>query len=118
MEKIINGKKVMAQVLGGFQIEELGKKYIICSFDEVIDKKNNLIMIYEVDENENIVSIPDNDPVDAETKSFSGEETATPSEENNMETSTEEPDTNTEAENEDTQAVETEDVPTDAPIFE
>ena len=51
----------MAQVLGGFQIEELGKKYIICSFDEEIDKKNNLIMIYEVDENENIVSIPDNE---------------------------------------------------------
>ena len=61
MEKIINGKKVMAQVLGGFQIEERGKKYIICSFDEEIDKKNNLIMIYEVDENENIVSIPDNE---------------------------------------------------------
>ena len=61
MEKIINGKKVMAQVLGGFQIEKLGKKYIICSFDEEIDKKNNLIMIYEVDENENIVSIPDNE---------------------------------------------------------
>ena len=61
MEKIINGKKVMAQVLGGFQIEELGKKYIICSFDEENDNKNNLIMIYEVDENENIVSIPDNE---------------------------------------------------------
>ena len=26
-----------------------------------LDKKNNLIMIYEVDENENIVSIPDNE---------------------------------------------------------
>lgn len=61
MEKIINGKKVMAQVLGGFQIEELGKKYIICSFDEENDNKNNLIMIYEVDENENIISIPDNE---------------------------------------------------------
>lgn len=61
MEKIINGKKVMAQVLGGFQIEELGKKYIICSFDEENDNENNLIMIYEVDENENIISIPDNE---------------------------------------------------------
>lgn len=61
MEKIINGKKVMAQVLGGFQIEELGKKYIICSFDEEDDNENNLIMIYEVDENENIISIPDNE---------------------------------------------------------
>ena len=40
----------MAQVLGGFQIEELGKKYIICSF--LIDteylsfKRNNKIKDY------------------------------------------------------------------------
>lgn len=108
----------------GFRVEELVKKVIEPGVDANGQPKKTTkylptdIVSYDENKKQFIVSIPDNDPEDAETKSFSGEETATPSEENNMETSTEEPDTNTEAENEDTQAVETEDVPTDAPIFE
>lgn len=108
----------------GFRVEELVKKVIEPGVDANGQPKKTTkylptdIVSYDENKKQFIVSIPDNDPEDAETKSFSGEETASPSEENNLETSTEEPDTNTEAENKDTQAVETEDVPTDAPIFE
>lgn len=108
----------------GFRVEELVKKVIEPGVDANGQPKKTTkylptdIVSYDENKKQFIVSIPDNDPEDAETKSFSGEETATPSEENNMETTTEEPDTNTETKNEDTQAVETEDVPTDAPIFE
>lgn len=108
----------------GFRVEELVKKVIEPGVDANGQPKKTTkylptdIVSYDENKKQFIVSIPDNDPEDAETKSFSGEETATSSEENNLETSTEEPDANTEAANEDTQAVETEDVPTDAPIFE
>lgn len=108
----------------GFRVEELVKKVIEPGVDANGQPKKTTkylptdIVSYDENKKQFIVSIPDNDPEDAETKSFSGEETATPSEENNMETTTEEPDTNTETKNEDTQAVKTEDVPTDAPIFE
>lgn len=109
----------------GFRVEELVKKVIEPGVDVNGQPKKTTkylptdIVSYDENKKQFIVSIPDNDPEDAETNSFSeSEETATPSEENNLETSTEEPDTNTEAENEDTQAVGTEDVPTDAPIFE
>nr|DAG88055.1 MAG TPA: hypothetical protein [Crassvirales sp.] len=108
----------------GFRVEELVKKVIEPGVDANGQPKKTTkylptdIVSYDENKKQFIVSIPDNDPEDAETKSFSGEETATPSKENNLETSTEEPDANTEAENEDTQAVEAEDVPTDAPIFE
>lgn len=108
----------------GFRVEELVKKVIEPGVDANGQPKKTTkylptdIVSYDENKKQFIVSIPDNDPEGAKTKSFSGEETATPSEENNMETLTEEPDTNTEAENEDTQAVETKDVPTDAPIFE
>lgn len=108
----------------GFRVEELVKKVIEPGVDANGQPKKTTkylptdIVSYDENKKQFIVSIPDNDPEDAETKSFSGEETATPSEENNLETSTEELDTNTEAENEDTQTVEAERVPTDAPIFE
>ena len=108
----------------GFRVEELVKKVIEPGVDANGQPKKTTkylptdIVSYDENKKQFIISIPDNDPEDAETKSFSGEETATPSKENNLETSTEEPDANTEAENEDTQAVEAEDVPTDAPIFE
>lgn len=108
----------------GFRVEELVKKVIEPGVDANGQPKKTTkylptdIVSYDETKKQFIVSIPDNAPKDAETKSFSDEETATPSEENNLKTSTEEPYTNTEAENEDTQAVETENVPTDAPIFE
>lgn len=108
----------------GFRVEELVKKVIEPGVDVNGQPKKTTkylptdIVSYDETKKQFIVSIPDNDPEDAETNSFSGEETATPSEENNLETSTEELDTNTEAENEDTQTVEAERVPTDAQIFE
>ena len=108
----------------GFRVEELVKKVIEPGVDANGQPKKTTkylptdIVSYDETKKQFIVSIPDNNSED-ETKSFSESTEATsPSEENNMETSTEEPDTNTEAENEDTQAVETEVVPTDAPIFE
>ena len=65
------------------------------------------IVSYDENKKQFIVSIPDNDP-EEEPKSFSeSEETASPSEENNMEAS-----------NINHDVEETEDVPTDAPIFE
>lgn len=107
----------------GFRVEELVKKVIEPGVDANGQPKKTTkylptdIVSYDENKKQFIVSIPDNDP-EGEPKSFSGEETATPSEENNMETLTEEPGTDTKVKNEDTQAVETKDVPTDAPIFE
>lgn len=121
--QIVSLEAGIKQVVG-FRVEELVKKVIEPGVDANGQPKKTTkylptdIVSYDENKKQFIISIPDNDPEDAETKSFSGEETASPSEENNMDTSTEEPDTNSEAENEDTQAVETEDVPTDAPIFE
>ena len=108
----------------GFRVEELVKKVIEPGIDANGQPKKTTkylptdIVSYDETKKQFIVSIPDDDPEDVEIKSFSGEETATTSEENNLETPTEEPDTDTGAENEDTQAVETENVPTDAPVFE
>lgn len=109
----------------GFRVEELVKKVIEPGVDANGQPKKTTkylptdIVSYDENKKQFIVSIPDNAPKDVETKSFSeSEETASTSEENNMETSTEEPDTDTEVNNEDAQAVETEDIPTDAPIFE
>lgn len=109
----------------GFRVEELVKKVIEPGVDANGQPKKTTkylptdIVSYDETKKQFIVSIPDEESEDVETKSFSeSEETAPSSEENNMETSTEELDTNTEAENEDTQAVETEDVPADTPIFE
>ncbi len=108
----------------GFRVEELVKKVIEPGVDNNGQPKKTTkylptdIVSYDEKHKQYVITISDDDAEDVETKSFSSEETATPSEENNMETSTGEPNTNTEAENEDTQAVETEDVPTDAPIFE
>lgn len=109
----------------GFRVEELVKKVIEPGVDANGQPKKTTkylptnIVSYDETKKQFIVSIPDEDLDGVETKSFSeSEETASPSEENNMETPTEEPDTNTGAENEDTQAVETGNVPTDAPVFE
>ena len=107
----------------GFRVEELVKKVIEPGVDANGQPKKTTkylptdIVSYDEKHKQYVITIPNINP-EGEPKSFSGEETATPSEENNLETSTEEPDANTEAENEDTQTVETEDVPTDAPIFE
>lgn len=108
----------------GFRVEELVKKVIEPGVDANGQPKKTTkylptdIVSYDETKKQFIVSIPDNNSED-ETKSFSeSTEAASTSEENNMETSTKESGTNTEAENEDTQAVETEDVPADAPIFE
>ena len=101
----------------GFRVEELVKKVIEPGVDNNGQPKKTTkylptdIVSYDEKHKQYVITISDDDTEDVETKSFSGEETATPSEEDK-------PDTNTEAENEDTQTVETESVPTDAPIFE
>lgn len=97
----------------GFRVEELVKKVIEPGVDANGQPKKTTkylptdIVSYDENKKQFIVSIPDNDP-EEEPKSISeSEETASPSEENNMEASN----TNHNVE-------ETEDVPTDAPIFE
>lgn len=109
----------------GFRVEELVKKVIEPGVDVNGQPKKTTkylptdIVSYDETKKQFIVSIPDNDPEDVETKSLSeSEETTSSSEESNMETSTKEPDTNAGTEDEDTQTVEAESVPTDAPIFE
>ena len=108
----------------GFRVEELVKKVIEPGVDANGQPKKTTkylptdIVSYDENKKQFIVSIPDN-ASEEEPKSFSeSEETASPSEENNMETSTERLDTNAGTEDEATQAVEVESVPTDAPIFE
>lgn len=109
----------------GFRVEELVKKVIEPGVDVNGQPKKTTkylptdIVSYDETKKQFIVSIPDDNPENVETKSFSeSEETASSSEESNMETSTKELDTNAGTEDEDTQTVEAESVPTDAPIFE
>nr|DAM84394.1 MAG TPA: hypothetical protein [Caudoviricetes sp.] len=109
----------------GFRVEELVKKVIEPGVDVNGQPKKTTkylptdIVSYDETKKQFIVSIPDDNSENVETKSFSeSEETASSSEESNMETSTKEPDTNAGTEDEDTQTVEAESVPTDAPIFE
>lgn len=97
----------------GFRVEELVKKVIEPGVDANGQPKKTTkylptdIVSYDETKKQFIVSIPDNNSED-ETKSFSeSEEAASPSEENNMEASNINPNVE-----------ETEDVPTDAPIFE
>ena len=108
----------------GFRVEELVKKVIEPGVDNNGQPKKTTkylptdIVSYDEKHKQYVITIPNTNP-EGGPKSFSeSEKAASPSEENNMETLTKEPDTNTEAENKDTQAVKTEDVPTDAPIFE
>lgn len=109
----------------GFRVEELIKKVIEPGVDVNGQPKKTTkylptdIVSYDETKKQFIVSIPDDNPENVETKSFSeSEETVSSSEESNMETSTKEPDTNAGTEDEDIQTVEAESVPTDAPIFE
>lgn len=97
----------------GFRVEELVKKVIEPGVDANGQPKKTTkylptdIVSYDENKKQFIVSIPDNDP-EEEPKSFSeSEETASPSEENNMEAS-----------NINHDVEETGNVPTDAPIFE
>lgn len=97
----------------GFRVEELVKKVIEPGVDANGQPKKTTkylptdIVSYDENKKQFIVSIPDNDP-EEEPKSFSeSEATASPSEENNMEAS-----------NINHDVEETENVPTDAPIFE
>lgn len=97
----------------GFRVEELVKKVIEPGVDANGQPKKTTkylptdIVSYDENKKQFIVSIPDNDP-EEEPKSFSeSEETASSNEENNMEAS-----------NINHDVEETEEVPTDAPIFE
>ena len=60
MKKFVNGKKIDVDVIGGFEIEELGKKYVVCSYDDEPTSDEQLVMIFEIeniDGVENLVSI-------------------------------------------------------------
>lgn len=98
----------------GFRVEQLVKKVIEPGVDANGQPKKTTkylptdIVSYDENKKQFIVSIPDNESEGVETKSFSeSEETASSSEENNMEAS-----------NINHDVEETENVPTDAPIFE
>lgn len=60
MKKFVNGKEIDVDVIGGFEIEELGKKYVVCSYDDEPTSDEQLVMIFEIeniDGVENLVSI-------------------------------------------------------------
>lgn len=108
----------------GFRVEQLVKKVIEPGVDTNGQPKKTTkylptdMVSYDEQHKQYVINIPD-DNTEEESKSFSeSEETASTSEEDNMETSTEMSNTDTEVNHEDTQVVETENVPTDAPIFE
>lgn len=108
----------------GFRVEELVKKVIEPGVDANGQPKKTTkylptdIVTYDEQHKQYVIHIPD-DNTEGESESFSeSEETTATSEENNMETSTKISNTDTEINNEDAQAMETENVPTDAPIFE
>ena len=108
----------------GFRVEELVKKVIEPGVEANGQPKKTTkylptdIVTYDEQHKQYVIHIPD-DNTEGESESFSeSEETTATSEENNMETSTEISNTDTEINNEDAQAMETENVPTDAPIFE
>lgn len=97
----------------GFRVEELVKKVIEPGVDANGQPKKTTkylptdIVSYDETKKQFIINIPDDDLEGVESKSFSSEETASTSEENNMEAS-----------NINSGIEKTEDVPTDAPIFE
>lgn len=108
----------------GFRVEQLVKKVIEPGVDTNGQPKKTTkylptdMVSYDEQHKQYVINIPD-DNTEEESKSFSeSEETTSTSEEDNMETSTEMSNTDTEVNHEDTQVVETENVPTDAPIFE
>lgn len=108
----------------GFRVEELVKKVIEPGVDANGQPKKTTkylptdIVTYDEQHKQYVIHIPD-DNIEGKSESFSeSEETTATSEENNMETSTEISNTDTEINNEDALAMETENVPTDAPIFE
>ena len=67
MERIINGKKLDVEIIGGFEIQDLEKSYVLCSYDDDENSEEAFVVIMEVVNNEdgmNLVSIPD-DEMDA-----------------------------------------------------
>ena len=109
----------------GLPVEQLVKKVMEPGVDCNGQPKKSTkylptdIVSYDEQHKQYVITLPDNDAEGAGAiPSAKSETTASPSEEDNMETPTEEPNTDTSAENEDSQVVETENVPTDAPIFE
>lgn len=107
----------------GFRVEELVKKVIEPGVDANGQPKKTTkylptdIVSYDEQHKQYVIHIPDDNTKEV-SKSFSKSEETTATSEENMETSTEETNTDTEINNEDAQAIETENVPTDAPIFE
>lgn len=107
----------------GFRVEELVKKVIEPGVDANGQPKKTTkylptdIVSYDEQHKQYVIHIPDDNTKEV-SKSFSESEETTATSEENMETSKEETNTDTEINNEDEQAIETENVPTDAPIFE
>lgn len=107
----------------GFRVEELVKKVIEPGVDANGQPKKTTkylptdIVSYDEQHKQYVIHIPDDNTKEV-SKSFSESEETTATSEENMETSKEETNTDTEINNEDAQAIETENVPTDAPIFE
>lgn len=61
MIKVVNGKEIDVNVLGGFKIDELDKEYVICSYDDDETSNEALIVILQVENTESgqeLVSIP------------------------------------------------------------
>ena len=62
MEEIIDGKKTNVEIIGSFEVEELGKSYALCSYDDEDESDKALVVILEMEgqgDAINLVSIPD-----------------------------------------------------------
>ncbi len=60
MKKNVNGKEINVDIIGGFEVEELGKKYAVCSYDDDQTSDEQLVMIFEIeniDGTQNLISI-------------------------------------------------------------
>lgn len=49
---------VIVKIIGGFKIEELGKEYVLCTFDDNPSSKKIEMIIFEVKDNE-LIDIPE-----------------------------------------------------------
>ena len=63
MKTVVGGKEGSVEVIGGFRVEELGKEYALCTYDDDANSDKVLMVIMELNVDEfgvrTLASIPD-----------------------------------------------------------
>lgn len=63
MKTVVGGKEVSVEVIGGFRVEDLGKEYALCCYDDDANSDKVMIVIMELNVDEfgvkTLASIPD-----------------------------------------------------------